>query len=64
MVRIIEKRIVASLKIEKDAFEPIKYHAVHIEQQIEIFKLLIILKSKRDKHNKIIKHKARMVMDG
>jgi hypothetical protein len=52
------------LIVKIDVFEPIAYEDVPVAKRGKIFNLLILLKRKRDKHQEITKHKARLVMDG
>ena len=57
------KRELTSLIITNEVFEPIDWKDVPEEKKSKIFKLLILLKRKRDQVGEITKHKARLVMD-
>ncbi len=52
-----------ALTAKIEVFKPIKYEKGPVEKQKKIFKRLILLQRNRDKHNEILKHKARTIMD-
>ena len=63
MVGSSQKKL-TSLIIVNDVFDITRWEDVPMEKRDEIFNLLILLKRKRDQHNEIVKHKAKLVMDG